>query len=484
MHYLLEKSRVIAPGGEERNYHVFYRICRGAPAAMQNALGISSDCSQYRYLKDSQLSDIARLDDKKDFVEMEEAMTKCGLDQQEKSNVFRIVAAVLHIGNLEVEDAGDGSQITGGSAATLTTLCKLLGLKEEDFKAAMCFKTMSVAGTETKKGLDARSAKFNREGLGKSLYSKLFDWIIEKANTCFPFPVERSVNFIGILDIAGFEYFKHNSFEQFCINYCNEKLQQFFNERTLRDEQELYVKEAINFNEVEFVDNHDVVDLIETPKKGILGILDEVSKMPRATDKQFCEKLHAAYPKHFRLQLPRKSKMAGYSKMRDDEGFIIRHFAGAVGYESDGFLDKNNDALTADLAFLMDASADPFLVSIFKPKPGDPRPQRGKLTLISLGDKFKKALTTLMEKLNSCRASFVRCIKPNGNQVPKEFNPPMILAQLQCAGMVSVLELMQGGFPSRTMFQDLYDMCVSRLPSSFFWGLIVSCLQVQVDSPS
>jgi hypothetical protein len=199
--------------------------------------------------------------------------------------------------------------------------------------------------------------------------------------------------YIGILDIAGFEYFKHNSFEQFCINYCNEKLQQFFNERTLKDEQELYIKEAINFNEVEFVDNHDVVDLIETPKTGkrafpavrscetlllrlqvlwdqviwyrppvsltpphththtracarthtqltctrcpictgILAILDETSKMPRADDKMFCEKLHKVYSKHFRVQLPRKSKMADYSKMRDDEGFIIRHFAGAVG---------------------------------------------------------------------------------------------------------------------------------------------------------
>jgi myosin-6 len=458
VHYLLEKSRVISPGSEERNYHVFYRICRGAPPAMQQALGITSDCSKFRYLENSQLGAIKRLDDKADFTEMEEAMTKCGLDQQEKSNVFRIVAAVLHIGNLEIEDAGDGSTISDSCASTLTTLCKLLGLKEADFKAAMCFKTMSVAGTDTKKGLDSRSAKFNREGLGKSLYSKLFDWIIDKANTCFPFPQDRSINFIGILDIAGFEYFKHNSFEQFCINYCNEKLQQFFNERTLRDEQELYIKEAINFNEVEFVDNHDVVDLIETPKTGILSILDEIAKMPRASDKQFCEKLHATYTKHFRIQLPRKSKMADYSKMRDDEGFIIRHFAGAVGYESSGFLDKNNDALTADLSFLMDESADPFLVSIFKPKPGDPRPKKGKLTLISLGDKFKKALATLMEKLNSCRASFVRCIKPNANQAPREFNPPMILAQLQCAGMVSVLELMQGGFPSRAMFQDLYDM--------------------------
>eukprot|EP00038_Savillea_parva_P000948 m.100167 g.100167 ORF g.100167 m.100167 type:complete len:1317 (+) comp10335_c1_seq6:64-4014(+) len=464
LHYLLEKSRIIEQTDAERNYQVFYRMCRGAPKTMRDALNLQEDCGQYNYLKHSLLDKIEFLDDTKDFAVMEKSMTDCGLEPKEKSNVFRITASVLHIGNIDFEEAGDGSSIQAACESSLMGVSQMLGLDGDAMRKALCFKTVTAGGVSSSVGMSPKAAQQNRNGLAKSVYSKLFDWIVERVNKCFPFPQERSVNYIGVLDIAGFEYFRHNSFEQFCINYCNEKLQQFFNERTLRDEQELYIKEAINFNEVEFVDNHDVVDLIETPKTGILGILDEISKMPQASDKQFCEKLHKTYQKHFRLQLPRKSKMAGYSKMRDDEGFIIRHFAGAVGYESEGFLDKNNDALTADLAFLMDASADPFLVSIFKPKPGDPRPKRGKLTLISLGDKFKKALSVLMDKLNSCRASFVRCIKPNANQAPKEFNPPMILAQLQCAGMVSVLELMQGGFPSRTMFQDLYDMYKAILP--------------------
>jgi myosin-6 len=469
LHYLLEKSRIIEQNGEERNYQVFYRMCRGAPKTMRDALNLAEDCASYEYLRHSKLEPIPFLDDVKEFAVMEKSMTDCGLDPKEKANIFRITAAVLHIGNINFEEAGDGCKVTADSETSASGVAQMLGLDAEELKSAIANKIMNIGGTETKKGLSLTDTKFNKNGLGKSLYSKLFDWIVERINTCFPFPADKSVNYIGILDIAGFEYFRHNSFEQFCINYCNEKLQQFFNQRVLKDEQELYVKEAIKFKEVEYVDNQDCIDLIEASKTGILGILDDVARAPQATETGFAEKLHGAHSKHFRLQVPRKSKMAYYKQLRDNEGFIIRHFAGAVCYEvgngeNSGFLDKNNDALTADLAFLMDESKDPFMRELFKAKPGDPKPKRGKLTLVSLGDKFKKALNVLMDKLNSTRASFVRCIKPNAQMKPKIFEGAMILSQLQCAGMVSVLDLMQGGYPSRTQFQDLYDMYASILP--------------------
>eukprot|EP00041_Stephanoeca_diplocostata_P021488 m.501112 g.501112 ORF g.501112 m.501112 type:complete len:1227 (-) comp21837_c1_seq4:181-3861(-) len=462
LHYLLEKSRVISQNNEERNYHVFYRIIRGAPEAMRKALDINTDASTYNYVKQSMLEDIRGLDDKKDFAMMERAMTDCGLTPDEKSNVFRITTAVLHIGNLQLEDSGDGCRIANDDV--VATVCRLLGLDTDKFKEAMCFKTIQIGKQESLKALSTLDAGFSKNGLGKSLYSKLFDWIIERANECFPFPKDRSVNYIGILDIAGFEYFKHNSFEQFCINYCNEKLQQFFNERVLKDEQELYVKESIKFKQVEFVDNQDCIDLIETSKTGVLAILDEQSKLPKASDTSFAEMLHTKHGKHIRLQVPRKSKMSWYKQLRDNEGFIVRHFAGAVCYEVDGFMDKNNDALTSDLAQLMESSKDKYLRTLFEHKPGDPKIQKGKLTLISLGDKFKKALTVLMEKLHSTRASFIRCIKPNQQMKPKVFSGGEILSQLQCAGMVSVLDLMQGGYPSRTLFKDLYDMYKAVLP--------------------
>jgi myosin-6 len=462
-HYLLEKSRCISQSEKERNYHVFYRMCKGAPQTMRDQLNLGK-VETFAYLKSGICTDVQFLDDVKDFAVMEKSMNDCGLDGQEKADVFRISAAVLHIGNLIFSDDGGNSAISGESGKTLKGVSALLGLEEEALSTALCFNTISIPGeADGKKAKPVAEANYGRDALGKALYSKLFDWIVGRVNKCFPF--DKSENYIGVLDIAGFEYFQVNSFEQFCINYCNEKLQQFFNERVLKDEQELYVKESIKFKEVEYIDNQDCIDLIEMKGTGILAILDETSKLPQADkDSVFTEKLHSTHQSHFRLQLPRKSKMAYYKKLRDSEGFIIRHFAGAVCYQTDGFSDKNNDALTFDLFTLMDSSKDPFTRDLFQPKEGDPRPQRGKITLISLGNKFKNSLSVLMEKLNSTRSSFIRCIKPNQKMSPKLFNGGDILSQLQCAGMVSVLDLMQGGFPSRTAFQDLYDMYKSVLP--------------------
>jgi myosin-6 len=464
LHYLLEKSRVIDQTGEERNYQVFYRICRGAPAKMREALNLNQDCGAYNFLKNSFLDPVPFLDDVKDFAEMEKSMTDCGLDPKEKSNVFRISAAVLHLGNVEFEESGDGSGVCGHCEATINGVAAMMGLEADELKKKLTTKTISIAGSSGDKGLNVKEAQFSLTALAKSLYSKLFDWIIDRINTCFPYPQDKSINYIGILDIAGFEYFKTNSFEQFCINYCNEKLQQFFNMRVLKDEQELYVKESIKFKEVEFVDNQDCIDLIEASKTGIMAILDDTSKMPRANDTMFAEKMHTVHAKHFRLQVPRKSKMSHYKQLRDNEGFIVRHFAGAVCYHAEGFMDKNNDALTPDLNELVQGSKDPYIRKIFERRPGEPEIKRGKLTLISLGDKFKKALDVLMAKLNSTRASFIRCIKPNQKMKPKIFEGAAIISQLQCAGMVSVLDLMQGGYPSRTQFKDLYEMYKSVLP--------------------
>ncbi|EDQ91661.1 uncharacterized protein MONBRDRAFT_19467 [Monosiga brevicollis MX1] len=462
-HYLLEKSRIIEQSDKERNYHVFYRLCKGAPDNVRTALNLGA-VDSYEYLKHGICTDVQFLDDKKDFAIMEKSMDDCGLSGEEKSNVFRISAAVLHIGNISFDDSGDDGTATvaADSQKSLEGVAKMLGLEKDAFSECMCYNFLNIAGNEMKKGKTVEDARFNRNALAKAMYSKLFDWIVARINQCFPF--DRSENFIGVLDIAGFEYFQVNSFEQFCINYCNEKLQQFFNERVLKDEQELYVKESIKFKEVEFVDNQDCIDLIELKGTGILSILDEQSKLPRANDEAFTEKLHQVHKDHFRLQLPRKSKMAYYKKLRDAEGFIVRHFAGAVCYQTNGFIDKNNDALTYDLAALMDSSKDPFTRALFEAKEGDPKPQKGKITLISLGSKFIGALGQLMDKLRSTRSSFIRCIKPNQKMQPKLFSGGEILSQLQCAGMVSVLDLMQGGFPSRTAFQDLYDMYKSVLP--------------------
>ncbi|XP_037552862.1 unconventional myosin-VI, partial [Nematolebias whitei] len=312
--------------------------------------------------------------------------------------------------------------------------------------------------------LKVEQANNARDALAKAVYSRLFDHVVKRVNQCFPF--QTSSNFIGVLDIAGFEYFEHNSFEQFCINYCNEKLQQFFNERILKEEQELYQKEGLGVNEVHYVDNQDCIDLVEAKLVGILDILDEENRLPQASDQHFAVAVHGKHKDHFRLTVPRKSKLTIHRNLRDDEGFIIRHFAGAVCYETTRFVEKNNDALHMSLESLVCESKDIFVRELFENSntSKDSKQKAGKLSFISVGNKFKTQLILLLEKLRSTGSSFIRCVKPNLKMVSHQFEGALILSQLQCSGMVSVLDLMQGGFPSRAPFHELYNMYKAYMP--------------------
>ena len=277
-------------------------------------------------------------------------------------------------------------------------------------------------------------------------------------------PFQSSAYYIGVLDIAGFEYFAVNSFEQFCINYCNEKLQQFFNQRILKDEQELYKKEGLGVKNVNFVDNQDCIDLIETRGSGIFSLLDEESKLPKPNCQHFTSAVHNNNGSHFRLALPRKSKLREHREIRDEDGFLIRHFAGAVCYTTKHFIEKNNDALHASLESVTLECKNKFIQSLFQKAAASSAGSKGKLNFLSVGSKFKSQLGELMEKLRSTGTSFIRCIKPNVKMVADMFDGGSVLSQLQCAGMTSVLELMQQGFPSRAPFADLYNMYKKFLP--------------------
>eukprot|EP00051_Salpingoeca_urceolata_P006297 m.83521 g.83521 ORF g.83521 m.83521 type:complete len:1207 (+) comp14769_c0_seq1:504-4124(+) len=456
--YLLEKGRVIRQAENERNFHIFYQLLASGEA---QKLGLSSDPNEYHYLKQGGSPTVSGMNDSAWFKEMQEGLNFVGFPSDAQAGMFQILAAIILLGEVEFKDAGNN---TSKVAKQPPKLAELLGATAAEVENALTHNTVIVNRQQMASDLDAAQAVVSRDALAKAMYEKLFQYVYTLINKNCSAETEKVKAVIGVLDIYGFEILQNNSFEQFCINYCNEKLQQFFNVRVLKDEQELYVKESIKFKPVEFVDNQDCIDLIEAKKTGILAMLDEESKVPRADDKTFTDKLHKAHKDHFRLQLPRKSKIKKNKELRDNEGFIVRHFAGAVCYRTTEFLHKNNDALTPDLAELMDSSKDPFTRALFETKEGEAKPQRGKLTLISLGDKFKKALNLLMEKLESTRSSFIRCIKPNQKQKPKIFTGGEILSQLQCAGMVSVLDLMQGGFPSRTSFSDLHAMYKAVLP--------------------
>jgi myosin-6 len=392
-------------------------------------------------------------DDYNNFFSVDKDLKGLEMSDSDRLSVYTTIASVLHLGNIDFEDDPDdnrgGCRVTESAEKSLQITASLMGLDPDELRRALTARVMQAAkggykGTVIMVPLKVHEASNARDALAKAIYSRLFDHIVGRINESIPF--QESAYYIGVLDIAGFEYFTVNSFEQFCINYCNEKLQQFFNQRILKDEQDLYEKEGLGVKKISFVDNQDCIDLIESKGNGIFGLLDEESKLPKPNHQHFTEAVHAHNSSHFRLALPRKSKLREHREIHDDDGFLIRHFAGAVCYTLAG--ECQNEFIRH--LFASDSQQGPS--------------QKGKLTFISVGNKFQKQLGELMEKLRSTGTNFIRCIKPNVKMVAHLFEGGSILSQLQCAGMTSVLELMQQGYPSRTAFSELYNMYKKYLP--------------------
>ncbi|CAO1430727.1 unnamed protein product [Diamesa hyperborea] len=492
-HYLLEKSRICSQSQEERNYHVFYLLCAGAPQNLRDKLQIGkpddyrylTGCTQYfsspatdqkipntqkskEHLSRGPLRDPI-LDDFNDFKDLDQALTRLGLSDGQRFEIFGLVASVLHLGNIlfeeNPEDARGGCRVSQASEKSLQITAKLIGCDAFELRQALVSRVMQskgggVKGTVIMVQLKIYEANNARDALAKALYSRLFDYIVSLINQSIPF--QKSSYYIGVLDIAGFEYFTVNSFEQFCINYCNEKLQKFFNDNILANEQDLYKREGLNVPEIKFTDNQDIIELIEAKAGGIFTLLDEESKLPKPSFAHFTTEVHNAWQGHFRLSLPRTSRLKAHRTLRDDEGFLVRHFAGAVCYNTNHFIEKNNDALHASLEGLVQESANPLLGKLFSQ--ANVVSTKGKLSFISVGSKFKTQLGELMDKLEKNGTNFIRCIKPNSKMADHEFEGGLALAQLKCSGTTSVLELMEYGYPSRVPFSELYNMYKPILP--------------------
>lgn len=504
-HYLLEKSRICTQSLGERNYHIFYQLCACLPDKQWRHLELGAP-DKFRFLRGgctqyfcSQQSDakLAKerksephlaqgaiqdqlIDDLKCYEQTDRALTNFGVSEEQKLDIYSIVAAVLHLGNIsfadDLDDSRGGSKVEPGeSEKSLQVTARLMGLDVELLRQSLVTRIMSTTraghkGTVYMVQLSVGQAQAARDALAKAIYAKLFDHIVTKiVNKSIPF--SSSSYYIGVLDVAGFEYFQQNSFEQFLINFCNEKLQQFFNQRILKEEQSIYDKEGLQLRKVDFVDNQDCLQLLEAKSSGIFDLLDEESRLPKPSAQHFTQSVHASNKSHFRLALPRASKLKLHREIRDDEGFLIRHFAGAVCYSTLTFIEKNNDALHASLRNLMLEASQDMLRELF----ADQNLQSGnlsssvqksnKLNFVSVGTTFRSQLNDLMAKLASTGSHFIRCIKPNSDMVAHKFEGGQILSQLHCSGMNSVLELMQQGYPSRSSFNDLYLSYKRYLPA-------------------
>ncbi|CAN6323672.1 unnamed protein product [Urochloa humidicola] len=446
--FLLEKSRVVQCAVGERSYHIFYQLCAGAPASLREKLNLKK-VDDYKYLKQSCCYSIAGVDDAQMFRTVTEAMHIVHISKEDQENVFAMVSAVLWLGDVSftVIDNENHVEIIVDEASK--TVAELLGCSIEDLNLALSKRHMKVNNENIVQKLTLAQATDTRDALAKSVYASLFEWLVEQINKSLSVGKRRTGRSISILDIYGFESFDKNSFEQFCINYANERLQQHFNRHLFKLEQEEYVEDGIDWAKVEFEDNQDCLNLFEKKPLGLLSLLDEESTFPNATDLTFANKL--------------KQHLSSNSCFRGERGkaFAVRHYAGEVAYDTSGFLEKNRDLLHMDSIQLL-AKCKSSLPQMFASKmlaQSDNsisvpyRSSAADSQKLSVGMKFKGQLFQLMQRLGSTTPHFIRCIKPNNLQLPAIYEQGLVLQQLKCCGVLEVVRISRSGYPTRMTHQ-------------------------------
>ncbi|XP_039812355.1 myosin-11-like isoform X7 [Panicum virgatum] len=438
--YLLERSRVCQINSPERNYHCFYFLC-AAPSEDLKKYKLG-DPSSFHYLNQSTCIKVDGINDAEEYLSTRNAMDTVGITEQEQEAIFRVVAAVLHLGNINFAKGRevDSSVIKDEkSRFHLNTAGELLMCDCGKLENALINREINTPEGVITTTVGPSSATISRDGLAKQIYSRLFDWLVNRINASIGQDPDSN-KLIGVLDIYGFESFKTNSFEQLCINFTNEKLQQHFNQNVFKMEQEEYTREQINWSYIEFVDNQDVLDLIEKKPGGIIALLDEACMFPKSTHETLSQKLYEKFKNHKRFTKPKLSRTA----------FTIQHYAGDVTYQSDQFLDKNKDYVVAEHQELLNASKCPFVSGLFPPA----TEENTKSSKSSIATRFKMQLHELMETLSSTEPHYIRCIKPNSVLKPAIFENTNVLQQLRCSGVLEAIRISCAGYPTRKLFHD------------------------------
>ena len=466
--YLLEKSRIVQHQQNERSYHSFYQLCAGAPPDLRTALKLGAP-EDYHYTNQSDTTTIDGVDDAADFQELSSAMEHCGFTTDEQHALFQCLAGILHLGNVTFEaDNQDNAALSAAAMAVTEDVSVLLGIALGDLNKNLVTTEVKTRNEKFDKPLSVQDAGYVRDALSKAIYSKLFDWLVLRVDDALRTDVTPR-SFIGVLDIYGFEFFELNSFEQLCINFANEKLQMHFNKCVFNEEKEMYAREAITVPEVAYKDNQDVIDLIEAKGTGIMSLLDEVGRMPRATNKMFCESVVDKHERDKCLGRPSASRRKSGSgpaprSFRPDEAFVVKHFAADVTYCVDGFLEKNQDPLHETSQQMLANASVKLLAKLFEPEPEAPSSGGRSKRKPTVASMFKKQLDKLTSDLSQTGSHFIRCVKPNVVKKPRVFEGPKVIDQLRSSGMMEALKLMHEGFPTRCPFSDLYDRYHSLMP--------------------
>ena len=458
--YLLEKTRVVGQIANERNFHIFYQFTKAAPKEYRDNFGVQQPQS-YVYTSKSKCFDVPGMDDAKDFQETMQAMQIIGLTKAEQDNIFRVLAAILWVGNITFRENDQG----GVDIADQSVVDFVAYLMEVE--SAHVHKALTVRIVETARGGGRRGSIYEsplnqaqagavRDALAKALYFNLFDWIVARTNISLK---SQGVvkNTVGILDIYGFEIFEKNSFEQLCINYVNEKLQQIFIQLTLKAEQEEYEREQIQWTPIKYFDNKVVCSLIEDKRPpGVFAALNDACATahadPGAADQTFVGRLN------FLSSNPNFENRQGQ--------FIIKHYAGDVNYQVAGMTDKNKDQLLKDLLNLIGESSNTFVHELF-PHQVDQDDKRRPPTA---GDKIKSSANELVETLMQATPSYIRTIKPNENKSPKEYNEANVLHQIKYLGLQENVRIRRAGFAYRQTFDKFVERFALLSPKLSYAG--------------
>lgn len=465
--FLLERSRLVFQPATERNYHIFYQLVKGASAELAKSLCVDGGVPAFQYLNQGGNDIIEGIDDASEFKLTGSSLETIGIGASKQEQLWQILAGILHIGNIEIGQTRQDA-VLSSDEPSLVKACELLQIDATQFAKWITKKQIVTRADKIVSNHTHKQSMVVRDSVSKHIYTSLFDWLVDALNggLCEPGVQEQVETFIGVLDIFGFEHFKKNSFEQFCINYANEKLQQEFNQHVFKLEQDEYVQEEINWTFIDFSDNQPCIDLIEA-KLGILSLLDEESRLPGGSDDSWCTKLYQQLdnPQNKHFKKPRFGNTS----------FVVAHYAQDVNYEAEGFVEKNRDAVPDEHLEVLMATKNDFLKSILDvaanvaadnapaaPAKGGMRAPKKP----TLGRIFKGSLIDLMTTINSTNVHYIRCIKPNEEKAAWAFSAPIVLSQLRACGVLETIRISCAGFPSRWSYEEFISRYYMLVPSS------------------